>query len=307
VTAASGGPEPLAEEEFVLAKLDFFQDVQLWPTDPVRGLHPREWLSNFEDPTERTLAVHLLDRFLFFADPLTDELLRGAVNDLAREIVPPHADVPAAQLAWSDFLNGLLITYPTGEDPSPTDSGYLFARKARDVLGFLQERIRSPEEAVAQVTSARTSRILMLDDFLGSGNQFIETWKRDRGGGSLEMTANGGFATVYYVPVLASSSGLARVASEAPKAIVRPAHVLGPEYSALSDQSAIWPKGCLDRGRDFVEASSRRAGLPDHGKNTWTGFAKLGLCVGFGHGIPDATLPIFYWTENNWKPLVHRP
>jgi hypothetical protein len=54
---------------------------------------------------------------------------------------------------------------------------------------------------------------------------------------------------------------------------------------------------------------SERAGYiqENGGPDDWRGFHGLGLTVAFEHGIPDASLPIFFSERNGWKPLMRRP
>jgi hypothetical protein len=58
-----------------------------------------------------------------------------------------------------------------------------------------------------------------------------------------------------------------------------------------------------------VKAVSARIGIPDSGGavvNDWQGFHCLGLSLAFYDSVPDATLPIFYWEENGWNPLIKK-
>ena len=55
---------------------------------------------------------------------------------------------------------------------------------------------------------------------------------------------------------------------------------------------------------DFIYKASMLGGIPE---TQWKGFHDLALTVGFEHSVPDATLPIFYWKNNDWKPLIEKP
>ncbi|MGI4789714.1 MAG: phosphoribosyltransferase-like protein [Janthinobacterium lividum] len=70
----------------------------------------------------------------------------------------------------------------------------------------------------------------------------------------------------------------------------------------------MWPDHLRTSALDFLEKVSHRVGIYDThgGVNDWQGFNKLGLSLGFEHSVPDATLPIFYWEQNGWKPLLRR-
>jgi len=58
----------------------------------------------------------------------------------------------------------------------------------------------------------------------------------------------------------------------------------------------------------FWRVPATRAGIPDTGGvNDWRGFHRLGLCLALHHKTPDATIPLLYWNQNGWQPLVRRP
>lgn len=300
----------LADREFVLAKCEYFVDVQVWPR--ATTLSPLPWLENFTED-ELPYAIHLLDAFLFFSNDLTDALLRGAFDDLSRGVVDHDAPLARAEAQWNDFLSSVLITFPTGETPNVTDSGLAFARKARQVLEIPESRIMSPDEALMFVERVGPRPVVFLDDFLGTGNQFTATWTRDYSTVSgLRSFAEASALlklTAYYTPILASQTGVDAIKMHAPEACVAPAHVLPSEYSALHTHSLLWPAAERQSARDAIETASKRAGIPDtNGSSTedWQGFGRLGLAVAFQHGVPDATLPLFYWNQNDWQPLVRR-
>ena len=119
--------------QFVLERCAFFTTVQLWPVHS--HVDPARWLSNFTD-SEIEFAVHLLNGFLYFSDNLVDELFAGAFQALSRSLLRPVGSFLAVQTAWRSFVDSIIVTHVTGEDPSITDSGIAFARKARQVLGW---------------------------------------------------------------------------------------------------------------------------------------------------------------------------
>lgn len=91
--------------------------------------------------------------------------------------------------------------------------------------------------------------------------------------------------------------------------MLNPTHIVGESYNVLSPLSGFWPASLQPDAQSVIKGASLRAGLPDtdgNDVNDWQGFHKLGLAIGFWNGIPDATLPIFYWENNGWKPLMRR-
>lgn len=303
-TSETTSGTPVITSTFVLPKCEYFVNVQLWPTE--QQLNPVKWLENFL-PKEQDYALHLLNAFLFFSEPLIKQLLFAAFQGLSMPVVlgKPRA---RARADWAAFLDSVLVTRVTGEMPSDADSGYIFSRLARQELGLPQDQILTPEMAAAKILQQRSGRIVFLDDFVGSGRQLIATWNRAmviHGTNISFRTLARAFSNVefYYCPLICTEHGLKNASRECPEIHVRPGHLLPGTYNALHPNSVIWPPQLLKEGAAFIEEASKRAGIPD---DQWRGFHGLGLTLAFYHCIPDATLPIFYWNQNNWRPLMER-
>jgi hypothetical protein len=296
--------------EFLLAKCDYFLDIQLWPL--LSAVNPRFWLENFL-ASERAHAIHLLNSFMYFSEPLVDEMFKAAVQRLSMRVVTGIGSLAAAQTAWQTFISSAIVTYVTGEMPNPSDSGFTFARKARQVLGISEAHIVHPSQALEVLLTGSLRPIVFVDDFVGSGNQFVHTWKRlvliSGSQTSFErIAALHAGAPLYYCPLLCTETGLAAINKACPGIAVSPAHILSSRYSAFSAESIFWPKDLQATATEFIRQASDRAGIPDNNGrvNDWRGFRKLGLAIAFAHSVPDATLPLFYWEQRGWRPLVRR-
>lgn len=296
-------------EEAVLEKCRFFTSVGLWPLKS--ELDPRPWLDQFL-LEERELASYLLNSFLYLSDSITNRLFVSSIESLSQWEAVPRDDEDAARTRWASFLDQVIVTPVRGERPRPTDSGMAFARKARDLCGIRDANVRENEAAIEAIMKDPGRPLLFVDDFVGSGNQFLETWERTHeiaagswGFHSLEAL---GASRIYYCPVVATEQGLDRIRRRSP-VTVSPAHVLPDVYSALHPASIVWPEHRQQEGAQFIFEASQRAGIPDSGGglNDWRGFHRLGLTLAFEHGVPDATLPLFWWESATWIPLTQGP
>lgn len=293
------------KREFVLAKCSYFVDVQLWPLR--RILDPEIWLSNFAE-SEKAHALQLLHSFLYFNQLLIDQLFWAAVQSLSRRVYVSQALGENALGGWRSFIDRLIVTRVMGERPSDVDSGFLFQRMARQVLGLAESQILSPNETLSKILSDGSRPVLFVDDFAGSGRQFLATWFRRQLQGGTGPTSFAEFAArtdgqFFYCPLICTQHGYNRITSQCPEVVVSPAHILSPQYSAVVPDSLVWPESMRESGPEFIHAASRRAGIPDA---SWRGFSGLGLTLAFVHSVPDATLPIFHWEENGWHPLIKR-
>lgn len=298
--------------EVVVQKCDYFVDVQLWPIHA--RLDPLGWLDNF-DADEMEYAYHLLNTFLFFSEEVTNELFVSAFHGLSNLLRNPGDSYLGIQRKWKSFMDSCVITCVTGETPSLADSGLAFARKARQELEFEEDRILPPEKSIELLLSHRNLSVVFVDDFVGTGYQFKETWQREyelstglkmsfaRLSGTLRS------ARFYYCPLVCTFDGAANIRASCPGVVLNPAHLIPREYSALVNNSIVWPVNLQSGAVEFLRRASMRAGIPDTGgidTSDWRGFHSLGLTLAFAHGVPDATLPIFYWEKNGWIPLIRR-
>jgi hypothetical protein len=292
-------------KDFVLAKCNYFVDVQLWPIHS--HIDPERWLSNFK-PEEMNHAVQLLYAFMYYSEPLINEMFVAAFQGLSREIMSHSPSLLNVRAAWRTFVDSVMVTHVTGEIPNNTDSGYIFVRKARQLLGIPEERILNNQEVLLQLYNHGPQPVIFVDDFVGSGDQFITTWERQVSlpnsvTVSFKKLASRRGSQFFYCPTLCTQSGYERLERECPGVVVNPAHIISNRYSAFAADSLIWPPELLPTASDFIREASIRAGIH---RISWRGYNDLGLAVAFLHSVPDATLPIIYWNENGWNPLIQR-
>ena len=293
-------------EEFIFSKLQFLVDIHLWPLRT--RLDPYAWIENFTD-TERPYALNILNVFLYFVGDLIDAMFRAAVHSLCPELTAKATSLAEARAIWHMFLSTVRVTYVQGERPRPTDSGILFARKARQVLGIQEDHITDPGHALASLFNCPSTPVVFVDDFVGSGNQMISTWTRryDTNSGyetSFADTSHNSY--VVYVPLVATQVGIEALSRECPNLRVCPAHSIDGHYSLVSPDSVLWPDQLRKLAPEVLYNASRRAGIVDGCEFGWKGFHDLALAIAFEHSVPDATLPLIFWDRSGWRPLIRR-
>ena len=297
------GSSALATERLVLEKIEYFTDIQLWP----RTVEAERWLDNFSG-SERPYAVHLLNSFTHFNEDMVDQLFVSAFQLLSSEVPPVGASLKEAIQAWTRFRARALITPVGGEEPSPADSGYRYASKARDLLGIPPSRLVTHESALRAVIRDATVPVIFVDDFVGSGDQILKHWVRPVSVNGTELSfstaAQAGMAHAYYCCALATDYGVSRIADAGLPLTVRAGNILHPNASAVAPDSLVWPELERENGVAFLDAASTRAGIE---VGDATGFHRLGLTIGIDGRAPDATLPIFLWDQNGWTPLLRNP
>lgn len=293
--------------EIVTTKCAFLLEVQVWPL--LERLDPERWLSNFEQ-FELDHAIALLDSFIYLRQSIMEALLLDAFQALSRTMLVRGEPFLSTQAKWRQFVDTVVITCVRGEDPKPTDSGYHFLRMARQKLGIDESRIVEPANALEMLVATGPRPVIFVDDFVGSGDQFVTTWQREIEMPSLRQKisferylASVRGARFIYCPLVCTEYGRLRIEMTCPGVSLRPAHFLPAEYGAFTAGSNIWPPALESTAASFIDNASARAGIPSGERR---GFHNLGLALGFEHSIPDATLPLLYWNKNGWKPLVER-
>ena len=302
--------EVFPDEINVLEACGRLVDFNAWEQTKI---DPEGWLSNFS-LAERPFALILLSRFTFLADHLVDQLFRSAFQNLSNVLFgDAWPDFEVVRDGWLSFCSRALITIVQGENPNPSDSGWLFARKARQAVGIDQDQLREPREIVATLADGFSGPVVFVDDFVGSGEQFVKTWERQYdvpGGGtaSFKALAERSPASFFYCNAMTTEYGLTRISHLAPAVMVSSGNVIPRRYSLADPESLLWPRAVRDEGIALVKAIGHRLGYDadDGSEQDWRGFHKLGLALAFQHSVPDANLPIFFTDRGGWRPLVQR-
>lgn len=288
----------------------YFVKVRLWPRQT--EFDPRGWMSNFNEE-EQPFAARLLGGFTYFSRELVVSMFRAAFKNLSQVVLRDRSDYVSALNRWSEFVGSVIIVRVAGQVTSEADSGYIFSRLSRDVLGIEEERLMSPKAALEHVSKNSAANIVFVDDFAGTGEQFVTMWKEVHNFPAmmtsfeaLTLRGGAGNAKFYYIPLVCAERGRLNIVDNCPQVRLLPVHVLAPSYGALAADSIIWREDMAFDGPQFIERVSERAGLRDLDgeEGCWRGYRRLGLTLAFEHGVPDATLPIFTVSNSNWKPLI---
>lgn len=283
---------------------EYFHNLGLW-----NGLAPEQvarWLDNFEQG-ELAHAEALIESLVYVNDEMAERLFTSAFHALSDRVAGggSYADRVAR---WQRFRDDMLVTYVTGEQPNPSDSGFTFARLARRNWLVEEQRILSPEDALRhQITNSATPMIF-VDDFCGSGEQFLKTWRRQVVVGIgkqsfASASASGRLGEAFYCLPVITEYALVRLRREAPAVSVQAAHVLPTQYGAQHPDTILFPEHLRSSKDQFLASATGRAFGP---MASPLGFHDLGLAVAFEDSTPDACLPLLWEEAVNWSPLVPR-
>jgi len=204
-------------------------------------------------------------------------------------------------------ITNAVFTPVCGETPNPTDSGNLICRRVRQVLGVNEDRIKNTQEAMR--TAANGDPVVFVDDFIGSGDQFLSTWQDENSGHSFELLQQQtGFPTIY-ISLVGTESGIQNISQFAPSVAVCVAH-------KFDDRQTLWGLQTNNPGlfqqidlllKKYTPRLTPHEMYMLQEDYLTYGYKRRGLFFGFEHSVPDATLPIFWCRgRNDWEPLIER-
>lgn len=287
----------------VLVKCDVLKKSNLWLGEP--RMRPRAWIGNF-DESDRYLAAFLLDKFTFYNAHLTEMLLKASYNSLGDGL--PKNTLNSDRSNLLEKLPSAVFVPVMGELPNPTDSGFLFCRKARQVLAIPESRFCTIEQAIDFASQGKT--IVFLDDFIGSGDQFITTWKKK------DVQKKQSFESIHllnkfdaiYITLVSTLSGIQNISFQAPNVSISSSHVINDTSSIFGlfqddEELKIKIQELLMKYSNRLEP---RDAYMKQSTYLAYGYKNKGLLFGFEHSIPDSTLPIFWASGSKWKPLIER-
>lgn len=299
-------PPHYVDEHQVLEACDRLIDFAAWPRAKVDY---KAWLDNF-DQADRPLAIIMLSRFTFLSHQLVDRLFVASFQSISNSLGRREDGFAARQAAWQRYCDDVIVVPVMGESPSPADSGWGFARKARQLLGISEDRLLDPPQAVLAMLAQPDRPVVFVDDFVGSGAQFLRTWRRlhptPMGPRSIGSLGHG--RSVHYCNVMMTEYGRDRLSLEAPAVKLVTGNLIPRSHNFACFGSAMWPTGLNLRGAALARRIGGQLGFDrsDGSLRDWRGFHRLGLGIALEDSVPDANLPLFFSEANGWRPLVLR-
>ena len=288
-------------------KFRYFRETLLWPL--ADDLNFEDWLGNFKDGFEREIAQHILNFFIYVPDKMIDQMLSTVIGKCGYYLKQERG-------LWShdDFKRNCFYSFIQGETPNPTDSGYLFTRKLRDVIGIPEAKLLEFKDLHSRLSQSTNMNVILVDDFVGTGCQTIEAWtqwKDPKTNQTMQEIVRANNHKVVYAPLIVNYKGYERIQSVCTELKLVFIHYLDETYSLFHSNCPCWggDEKLYNRAVDLISNKSLFLDIPSDISSRTTffqGFDSQGLALAFHHGIPDASLPIFYWKTEDWKPLIKK-
>lgn len=267
----------------------------------------RRWLSNFPDDKGKYFAVRMLKHFLFYSDNDVLRLLQFGFEYFVKEKKARQRMLKSNFVMMPSILNPLLqeelndtIFIPLLSDNKPTESG-------EEIIRLLSKKLQISDSCcmfhwdLTDEVVDRVSRIVIVDDNIGSGDQLETFWKYplDLYCNDFDQMLNKFSLEIVYLSLVAVSGTIDRLRVQFPKLSVIASEEVDESYSVFSDRSYFWRTlEEKEEAKDYIQTLAEERGVP------FLGHKSMDYAVMIGKYIPDWVLPIFWKSAADWQPLI---
>jgi len=303
----SNGELKLIEEELLLEIID--RNRYVWEDRVTRKI-VMAWLSNFsgevsECPKEHSIAIDLLNNFLYYGEKEIKYLCRAAFSLLKRSEIVENTSLYLGTNAGnsiSEFIKSCKFSYIGRAGESGALILYHFRQENRLSIEQFAEPTAFLTGEISD-TELSGANLVFIDDFLGTGRTACDFWNSK----IAAIKERCPRAKFHYLALLATTRALDNVRSRTGLAVICP-QILDDSHRVFSETSSVFP----DREkRDFAKRVCEFYGCHLAGRPHALGYRNSQTLLGFHHNIPDNTLPVI-WSEverpnsRKWHPLFKR-
>lgn len=260
------------------------------------------WLENFDDDADRRAMFCLLPRIFFVGRDQIDSLCRAAFDDVASRWVIDSAGIDVLDAELQSLLDDALTR--TWFCPV-TDSMKINSFLKLNNLGGHEIRpdwlslaqLGDPSRIKEFVQRARIERVVLIEDFVGSGSQMSETVQF-----AIETLPD---IPKLVVPLVCCPGGLALgrgLASKHHNLAFEPVLPLSEELFVLRDAQD-------DEPHEFAVARRLSKQLASKFGKNWAdpfGHNDTGALVVLHTNCPDNTLPLIHDRGLEWRAIFPR-
>ena len=271
-----------------------------------------KWLGNFQEGEEQLNAMFLLSKFMYFDNEAIRELMVRIYEDMYKrpivyDIRNRHGGTTEKDIIEKEFKTVLVKTrFLSLGNPSESSAHLLYFFRQENYLS--RELFISPHELFehegegdqikASLKTDGIERIVVLDDFCGSGNQ--ATTFNNKFVKFLKEKAS--HIHVSYYALFAIEDGLKKV-QQLNYDVADAMFVLDESYKCFSDNSRFFideENGLKDTCREMCERYGKKI------SRNPLGYQDCQMLLGFHHNTPNNTLPIFWQEKGGWVPMFKR-
>lgn len=256
------------------------------------------WFKNFKTEEEKYFAACILDNLIFRSKPQTEamifQLLSRSIPDVFRNNPPPIGDVDLMESLKSNKECFIRLVPVIKDDNDQTQSGYLISRLMKTMKFCNKDWIIAPSE-VRESIKKGIKTFIFIDDFLGTGNQFIEVAKANK----LQDIAKDNY--IVFAPLSAHERGIKAVKEKFEDIKIAASEIIPLDseiFSICCDDEVNTPEIVKFFYKELLSTKKIKSNKASEKYN-------LMLAYAFEHGVPNSSIKILYH-DKNWNPLFNR-
>lgn len=302
--------DAIAKQEYIdnsTVFFDFLMHTRQWSN--ISNLEYKRWLSNFESIQDgEYIACRLLNHLLYYSEKDIKKLIIDSIDSIfCQEIVLPlqlskgFSSLPSEnEYAITEALKRTLFI-PLSLWDNPGDSGPHVIRLIHDYYKpqVQTRRVTDIDDTMCEVYD----RIIIVDDFVGSGEQFSDFWAEAqiKNGTLLQGWCVSHKMPTYYLALIGCEKTLQTLREECKGITIQFAETLSDNHRVFSDDSFCW-NDCEEKRqvRQILEQELGKFGIK------LLGYKDLDFAVATHDTMPDWSLPLFHKNIGGWKLLVER-
>jgi hypothetical protein len=294
-----------------LDKVYFYLESNFWSQPDASRLET--WLNNFKTTDEKYCAARLLDRFVYYSEEDTERLLKCGLYEkiLKQEVVLNEKENAFSatnseinELIKNELDKTLFFPLSTG---NISESSQAMARQLTHRLGIDEKNIIDVNNLTWEQLKNK-KRIIIVDDFIGTGTQIINFWNYKKV--SVEgkeytlceiKNELANVTTLEYLCLVTTEHGFQEFYN--PEGFhdkglkITYGEILGEKFKVFGEKSTYFNQN------EIIECKRVLTELCEKNGINLLGYKTLGYAIAFHHGIPDASLPLFYKETDSWCHL----
>lgn len=274
-----------------------------------------QWMQNFRtlSPHEMEKVYKLLVHIIYFSEKDLECVLReGVYNCVAYKAVLEkqlnsnfETSSRALTTTYEDELKKTCFV-PLLDSHSPHESGNFISRLLVQQRVIDQTQSMFIEDAAEAIRYGAFSRLVIVDDCVGSGQQLETFWTCQPimdGGSPISIST---FCKKYnvsanYITLFGYNQNISKLKSDFADLNIFCVRCLSDEHRVFTDNSYVWDDEAeLTEALDLFSDLCRNAGIP------LRGYCDLDFAFIMHNTIPDWTLPMFWKRNTDWNLLMRR-
>lgn len=296
-------PNWLLFKRMVLNNIKLYCATNIWP---FKYESFTAWLNNFDNELDEYLALQLIDSLIVrskqmamvgFARLLHSEIRQTLIE---KKVINESIDI----IKWRRMMRvgGLenIIKF------SPIYTKEQAGESGNSIYRFISQELATGRYLLKE-TRNKPKVIVLVDDFIGSGEQFITDFSRN-----FELEERLKTQIIIYCPLIAYEVGIDKIKNKFPDIILLPVETINKESSIFGgNEDDLFKNDTINTKqsvKNHLISMQHKYASPN--MPSWLGYDDAALPLAFEWGCPNQTPSILWMHETpkveSWSKLFSR-